>query len=231
MCEQLSKAFVMLTALWVIFSRWACYLFFYCFSVLFWILHIAELSVALGKYFRTDGAENLHKHQNVKLNISRLETSPAAGPLFASKHCINGNGWSKHHPSPSHTPASPWLPKLGLQPQGLPQHVSWLESRGLFLQVIGCVFSYKQAHFCMDGVIDIFPKKSFKVILYICNHSTAKLGDHRRWQSSACSEMFNHPSSPAVSPYLPDLTLGSWAGRHNCNPPYIWSWTCPVGYT
>lgn len=75
MCEQLSKAFVMLTVLWVIFSRWACYLFFYCFSVLFWILHIAELSVALGKYFRTDGAENLHKHQNVKLNISRLETS------------------------------------------------------------------------------------------------------------------------------------------------------------
>lgn len=26
----------------------------------------------------------------------------------------------------------------------------------------------------MDGVIDIFPKKSFKVILYICNHNTAK---------------------------------------------------------
>lgn len=73
MCEQLSKAFVMLTVFWVIFSRWACYLFFYCFSVLFWILHIAKVSVALGKYFPTDGAESLHKLQHVKLNFSRLE--------------------------------------------------------------------------------------------------------------------------------------------------------------
>ena len=73
MSEQLSKAFVMFTVLWVIFSRWACYLFFYCFSVLLWILHIAEVSVALGKYFPTVGAESLHKHQHVKLNFSRLE--------------------------------------------------------------------------------------------------------------------------------------------------------------
>lgn len=70
-----------------------CYYYFLnCFSILFWILQIAEVGTELEKYF-------LQMEQNFFRSIKELSLTsqdwklcfkPAVGPLFDIKLCVNG---------------------------------------------------------------------------------------------------------------------------------------------